>query len=150
VTPKLILGVGNILLRDEGVGVRVIERMRDLALPADVELADGGTSGADLVDVLADRERVVVVDAVAADAEPGTVLRFSGDELVGQSVVPISLHQFGLVDSLLMARQLGCAPKEVIVFGIKPKDISPGLELSDKIEALVPKVIELVLAEIAR
>ncbi|MDD4890037.1 MAG: HyaD/HybD family hydrogenase maturation endopeptidase [Phycisphaerae bacterium] len=150
--PRLILGIGNIILRDEGVGVRIIERMRDshVALPPNVEIVDGGTSGADLIDVIADREKVVVIDAVQLDAEPGTVVRFTGDDLVAEAVVPISLHQFGLVDTLMMASKLNCLPKQTIVFGIKPKDIRPGLDLSPEIEALVPKVIELALAEVQR
>ncbi len=67
----LILGIGNILLRDEGVGVRVIEQMQTMRLPDDVELVDGGTAGADLLDVLAERRKVIVIDAVQADCEPG-------------------------------------------------------------------------------
>ena len=80
--PILVLGIGNILLRDEGVGVRVIERMLKMRLPDNVELVDGGTAGADLLDVLAERKKVIVIDAVQADCEPGTVLKFTADDLV--------------------------------------------------------------------
>lgn len=145
--PVLILGIGNILLKDEGVGVRVIEAMGQMDLPEHVEIADGGTSGADLIDVLADRPKVIVVDATSADIDPGRVIKFSGDDLIAQRGVLISLHEFGLVDTLLMAKQLGCPPKEVVVFGVKPEDISPGLELSPRIVALVPRLVELVLEE---
>jgi hydrogenase maturation protease len=146
--PILVLGIGNILLRDEGVGVRVIEAMRHLALPDGVELADGGTSGADLVDLLADRQKVIVIDAVQIDAAPGTIVRCTGSGLLDESVVPISLHQFGLVESLLSARKLGCSPKAVVVFGVKPHDLAPGLDLTPPIAALVPKLIQLVLDEL--
>jgi hydrogenase maturation protease len=146
--PILILGIGNILLRDEGVGVRVIEQMQKMHLPDNVELIDGGTAGADLLDVLAERQKVIVIDAVQADCEPGTVLRFTADELVQPEGVGMSLHELGLGEALTMTRQLGCAPEDVVVFGIKAKDIVSGLELSEEIAASVPKVIELVLAEI--
>ncbi len=146
--PILVLGIGNILLRDEGFGVRVIERMREISLPADVELVDGGTAGADLLDVLAERRKVIVIDAVRADCEPGTVLRFTADDLVRPDGVGMSLHELGLAEALTMTKQLGCAPKDVVVFGVKPKDLRCGLELSGEIAALVPKVVELVLAEI--
>ncbi len=146
--PVLVLGIGNILLRDEGVGVRVIEQMQKIHLPDDVELVDGGTAGADLLDVLAERRKVIVIDAVQADCEPGTVLRFTADELVRPDGVGMSLHELGLGEALIMTRQLECAPEDVVVFGIKPKDTGCGLELSEEIAALVPKVIELVLAEI--
>jgi hydrogenase maturation protease len=148
--PILILGIGNILLRDEGVGVRVIERMQKIRLPDDVELIDGGTAGADLMDVLAERKKVIVIDAVQADCEPGTILRFTADDLTGPDGVGMSLHELGLGEALKMTKQLGCAPENVVVFGIKPKDISCGLELSEQISASVPQVIELVLAEIAK
>jgi hydrogenase maturation protease len=148
--PILVLGIGNILLRDEGVGVRVIEQLQQISLPDDVELVDGGTAGADLLDVLAERQKVIVIDAVQADCEPGTVLRFSADDLTQPDRLGMSLHELGLGQALAMTKQLGCEPKEVLVFGIKPKDISCGLELSEEIAALVPKVAELVLTEITK
>ncbi len=148
--PILVLGIGNILLRDEGVGVRVIAQMQKMHLPDDddVELVDGGTAGADLLDVLAERQKVIVIDAIQADCEPGTVLRFTADELVQPDGVGMSLHELGLGEALTMIRHLGCAPKDVVIFGIRPKNTECGLELSEEIAASVPKVIELVLAEI--
>jgi len=148
--PILVLGIGNILLRDEGVGVRAIEHMQKMHLPDDVELVDGGTAVADLLDVLAERRKVIVIDVVQAEAEPGTVLRFTADELVQPDGVGMSLHELGLGEALTMTRQLGCAPKDVVVFGIKPKDIRWGLELSEEITASVPKVVELILPEIGK
>jgi hydrogenase maturation protease len=148
--PVLVLGIGNILLRDEGVGVRVIEQMQKMHLPYYVELIDGGTAGADLLDVLADRRKVIVIDAVQANCEPGTVLRFTADDLVRPDGVGMSLHELGLGEALTMTGQLGCAPEDVVVFGIKPKDISCGLDLSETIASSVPKVIELVLDELEK
>jgi hydrogenase maturation protease len=148
--PILVLGIGNILLRDEGVGVRVIEQLREMPVPEDVELVDGGTAGADLLEVLAERRKVIVIDAVQAECEPGTVLRFTADELVRPDGVGMSLHEVGLGEALIMTEQLGCKPEDVVVFGIAPKNIESGLELSEEIAASVPKVIELVLAEIAK
>lgn len=146
--PILILGIGNILLRDEGVGVRVVEAMQGLDLPEGVELVDAGTAGADLVDIMADRRKVIVVDAIEAQGAPGTILRLNGEDLLPEPGGLLSLHQLGLVESLFMAKQLGCAPGEVIVFGIQPGQIRAGLELSPEVASAVPKVIEAVLAEI--
>lgn len=148
--PILVLGIGNILLRDEGVGVRVIEQMQKMRLPDEVELVDGGTAGADLFDVLADRKKVIVIDAVQTDCGPGTVLRFTANDLAQPDGVSISLHELGFGEALTMTRQLGCAPEDVVVFGIKPKDISCGLELSEEIAASTLKVVKLVLAEIKK
>ena len=146
----LVLGIGNILLRDEGVGVRVIEQMQEIPVPEEVELVDGGTAGADLLDVLAERRKVIVIDAVQSDCEPGTVLRFTAADLVRPDGVGMSLHEVGLGEALTMTKQLGCAPGDVVVFGIKPKDTTCGLELSEEVEASVPKVVELILAEIGK
>ena len=146
--PVLVLGIGNILLHDEGIGVYVVEQMQKGGVPDYVELLDGGTAGADLLDHICDRQKVIVVDAVEADIEPATILRFTSDNLASNTGQSISLHEFGIADTLAMARQLNCLPKEVIVIGIKPKDISPGLGLSEKIAGIVPRIIECVSAEI--
>ena len=148
--PVLVLGIGNILLGDEGIGVRVIEAMQAMDLPADVELVDGGTAGADLLDVLSDRRKVIVIDAMDADCAPGTVVRLTVDDLLPDSSGGISLHEVGLLATLTMARHLGSAPDEVILLGVKPKKLELGLELSEELAALVPKIIQLVLAELNR
>jgi hydrogenase maturation protease len=143
------MGIGNILLRDEGVGVRIIEAMGRLDLPQGVELVDAGTAGADLVEFIADREQVIVIDAIEADAAPGTVFRLRGDELLPEPGSSISLHQLGLVESLVMAEQMGCSPGEVIVFGIQPGEIRPGLELSPEVDLAIGKVVAAVREELA-
>ncbi len=146
--PILVLGIGNILLSDEGIGVRVIEHMQTMTLREDVQLVDGGTSGTDLLDVLADREKVIVVDAIDTDCAPGTVLRFGLDQLMQKDCAAISLHELGIAETVNMTRQLGCEPKEVIVFGIQPQKIDCGLELSQNMQHVVRQVAELILAEL--
>ena len=146
--PILVLGIGNILLRDEGVGVRVIEHMREIPMPDNVELLDGGTGGADLLEVLSERQKVIVADAVQADCEPGSILRFTAEDLVRPNQASMSLHEIGLAESLIMTRQLNCAPEEVVIFGLKPKSIECGLELTKEIAVSIPRVIELILAEV--
>jgi hydrogenase maturation protease len=169
VRPVLILGIGNILLRDEGVGVHVIEAIQagvargEIRLPEDVEVYDGGTFGIDLIDMIAGRRKVICVDAVAAasvhlapDDSPGandalppaTILRFTGADLAKKQVADMSLHQIGLLEALQMSQQLGCAPQEVVIFGIAPKAMESGLEMTPEVAALVPRVVELVLAEV--
>jgi hydrogenase maturation protease len=146
--PVLVLGIGNILLHDEGIGVYVVEQMQKGGVGDYVELLDGGTAGADLLDHICDRQKVIVVDAVDVDIEPGTILRFTSDDLASNTGQSISLHEFGIADTLAMARRLNCAPQEVIIIGIKPKDVTAGLGLSDEIAGIVPRIIECVSAEI--
>ncbi|MFH1560858.1 MAG: HyaD/HybD family hydrogenase maturation endopeptidase [Chloroflexota bacterium] len=144
----IILGVGNILLRDEGVGVRVIEAMEGRELPDNVELLDGGTASMDLLTSLANRDKVIIIDAVKGGNEPGTLYRFSPDDITIQKQTVTSLHQVGLLETLTIARHLGCTPREVIIFGIEPKEVSWGLELSPEVASATPRVIELVLEEL--
>lgn len=146
--PILVLGVGNILLRDEGVGVRVVEAMERMDLPPDVELFDGATAGFDLLDVLADRRKVIVVDAIDFDCEPGTVVRLEPEDIMPQTDPGVSQHEAGLMDALAATRLLGIAPDEVIILGVKPKSNDYGLELSSEISGLLPDIVDLVLAEL--
>lgn len=145
----LILGIGNILLRDEGVGVRVVEALMRETWPDHVEIIDGGTAGADLVNIMADRQKVIIVDAFDGQAAPGTVVQFDGDQLIPEPHTAVSLHQVGLVDSLVMAKQLGCAPRQVVVIGVQPAEIRPGLELSPEVQRAIPAAIDAVRREVA-
>lgn len=142
----LILGIGNILLRDEGVGVRVIEALQNESLPQDVELADGGTAGADLIDVIADRPRLIVIDAIGGEAPPGTVYRMRGEDLLPNPQA-MSLHELGLYDMLTMARQMGCSPGEVVILGVRPQSVEPGIELTDTVKKVLPKLVSAALEE---
>lgn len=146
--PTLILGIGNILLRDEGIGVRVIEAMRTLPLPDDVELCDGGTAGADLLAVICDRRRMIVVDAVDANTSPGTILRIEPSDLAPPTGPSLSLHDVGLVEALRMAALVRSAPASVVIFGVQTATVQPGLELSTRVADAIPAVIERVLAEL--
>ncbi len=146
--PILILGIGNILLRDEGVGVHVVEKLANLDLPENVELFDGGTAGADLLDVIADRSKLIVIDAVDIDSEPGTVVRFTDAQPFNRSHKQMSLHELGIAETLQMTKHLGCPPESVVFFGIKPADLTPGLDMSEPVADSVNIVIEQVLKEI--
>lgn len=144
----LILGIGNLLLSDEGVGVHAVRCLARQVLPPGVELLDGGTSGADLVDHLEGRAKVVVIDAADGDGPPGTVYRCEARDLIEQEG-ELSLHEFGLADSLHMAERLGCAPRRVVVLGVQPATMEPGLELSPGVAAALPGILGLALAEAA-
>ncbi|MGD8450809.1 MAG: hydrogenase maturation protease [Phycisphaerae bacterium] len=148
--PVLVLGLGNILLRDEGVGVRVIETLRERSRPEGVEFFDGATAGLDLLDVLADRRTVVVVDAIAGDYAPGTVLRLTPEDLLPSDHPGVSLHEMGILETLTVARHLGNAPHEVVIIGIKPFEVDYGLNLTDEMQRLMPDILALVSAELEK
>lgn len=135
----LILGIGNILLADEGIGVRVIEHLQGLDLPGHVECVDGGTAGADLLDILCNRERVIVVDAMDAGRPPGTIVQLSLEDLRAAERPALSLHDLDLPQTLEMACLLGCAPREVIFLGIQPETVECRMGLSPILTSVIPK-----------
>lgn len=144
----LILGLGNILMQDEGVGVRVVEAMRDVPLPSGVDLLDGGTAGLSLLELMEGYDRVIVVDAVEAGAEPGAIFKFRPEDLAAMpNVQLISFHQVGLMDVLQLAESVGQRP-EVVIIGVQPASLNWGTELTPQLQDAVPRVIEFVLREI--
>ncbi len=146
--PILVLGLGNILLQDEGVGVHVVEHLLTLDLPDHVELLDGGTAGFDLLDPIADRQKVVIIDAIDGDLPPGTMVRFGLDQLDTERPTRQSLHEVSIGETFAAARRLGVAPAEVVVLGIKPASLSYGLDLSPCLAERIPILVDEVLKEL--
>jgi hydrogenase maturation protease len=143
----LILGIGNLLLRDEGVGVHAVRELEGRKLPSHVEVIDGGTSLMELLPIIQEAERIIVIDALRGGGEPGTIYRITPDDLMAETERPLSLHQVGLLEVLGMARQLGGDP-QVVIIGVEPHEISWGMELTPEVEAKLPKVVEAVLEEL--
>ncbi len=146
--PILILGVGNNIQKDDGIGVHVLEELQKLSLPQNIELFDGGTAGFDLIGVVSDREKVIVIDAVNGGQPPGTIYKFSPEDLKVKNILYDSLHQLGIIESLQMAKLMDQYPKECVIFGVEPQNIEWGLELTEPLKVKVPKIIELVLKEL--
>ncbi len=147
----LVLGVGNILLSDEGVGVHVARLLGErYDFPPEVEILDGGTLGLDLLPYVEAAERLLIVDAVQMDAPPGQVARLEGEEVPAVLSLKYSPHQVGLSDLLAAARLLGRSPAEVVLWGIQPASLEVGLELSPAVAAQVETLLQNVLAELQR
>lgn len=147
----LILGLGNILLSDEGVGVRAVEALvEQVQLPPDVEVLDGGTSGMDLLDQIAGRVHLIVVDAVKTGRPPASVVRLAGDDVPAFFSQRISPHQLGLSDVLAVLRLMDSAPLSVTVIGVEPVCLDLSLELSPAVAARLPELIALIGVEISR
>jgi len=144
----LILGIGNILLKDEGVGVHVVNRIKEMPLPPDVEVMDGGTMGMNLLYYIEGREKVIVIDTAKAGDPPGTVYRFTDNELAEKREFLRTAHGIDFSDVVKTAKMLGTKPDEIIFIGIEPEDMNEGLELSPLIEKRIPFIIKLVMKEI--
>lgn len=147
----LVLGVGNILFTDEGVGVRLVERLQaEYDFSENVTLMDGGTLGTRLMDPIMACKYLVVVDAVLGDGAPGSIYRLTGDDLRKSLAFKNSLHQTDLVDTLIYCDILGNRPEAVIV-GIEPHDYQTmAVDLSDTIQTRMPDLVAAVLAEVAK
>jgi hydrogenase maturation protease len=146
----LILGVGNLLLGDEGVGIHVAQRLLKMALPPEVEIIDGGTGGFELIEHCRGKKKIIIIDAILADAEPSSVLRFTLEDVELKWQPSYSLHQDGLRELLHFCKQLAPLP-EIIVLGIVPKETqSLSTRLSETIESRVAMLITAVFEEARR
>lgn len=151
----LVLGIGNILLRDEGVGVVVARRIEaaraagDAVVPWDCRVVDGGTLGLDLLPMIEDADQVVMVDAVNLGKAAGTVTVLRDDTVQAALSGHVSPHQIGVGDLVAAARLMGVMPPRLTLVGIQPGEIAIGLELTEPVAAAVDVAIELVRRELA-
>jgi hydrogenase maturation protease len=144
----LILGVGNELLSDEGIGVRTIKAMSKLDLPPEVELMDGGTDGFSLINIIVETDRLILVDCVKGGSKPGTIYKFNIEDAPSCSdKFKTSVHQINILEVINLSELVGKTP-ETTVIGVEPKSISTSLELTDEVKAKIPRVIELILEEV--
>lgn len=145
----LVLGLGNPLMGDDGIGVRVVEELRGRELPDGVALADGGTTGLGLVGLMEGYQRVIVVDAADMGQAPGNVLKFEPSEVQFRaSGAMLSLHQVGFGEVLALAKALGVSPPEVTIIGVQPKRTAIGEELSPEVEGAIPQCTRMLLNEL--
>lgn len=147
----LILGVGNLLLSDDGIGVRVIQELQDkYTLPAEVETVDGGTCGLDLLHFLEGVDHLIVVDAANMGLPPGSIKRLEGEAVPAFLSQKVSPHEINLPELLFSAKLTGIYPKKVVVFGIQPQTIETGLDLSPPVAAQLEELTRLVFSEASR
>jgi len=142
-----VVGVGNLLFKDEGIGVHIAHALQQIDVPHGTKIIDGGTSP-DLPYYLKDIDKLIIIDAVKAGGKPGTIYRFHPHDLNIESERIISLHELGLAQSLKMMRLMGNEPKETVIIGIEPKEIDWGTELSAELQQKIPEIINVVLGEI--
>lgn len=147
----VVLGVGNILMSDEGVGVHAVIRLaKDYALPPEVEAIDGGTSGMDCLDRIAEADLLLIADCVRRPgAVPGTIFRLADDEIDAWFKTRLSPHQVGLSDVLAACRFHGIAPRRVVLVGVQPESFATSLELTPTVAAVLPQVVERLAGELA-
>jgi len=147
----LVLGLGNILLSDEGIGVWVAESLRRrFEFPPEVTVLEGGTLGLDLLPRLDGVERLLLIDAVKLGRAPGDVVRLEGDEVPAVLDVKVSSHQLGVQDLLATARLMGSEPPHVVLWGMEPERLEPGTGFSASVRGALPRLEARVLDELHR
>jgi hydrogenase maturation protease len=145
----IILGIGNILLRDDGVGVHAVNKLRnDYDFPEYVQIIDGGTKGLDLLPFIEESDRVLIIDAANFKKEPGTIGTIEGDKIPSFLSTKLSVHQIGLPDMLFAAKLMEIIPPEMCLVGIQPKSMETGTELSKEVEAKLDLLIDRALEKL--
>ena len=145
----VVLGLGNLLMQDDGLGVHTIRALReDFMWPEQVELVDGGTLGLDLLPLVTDSARLLIIDAMDMGSEPGTVMRLEGEDVPKAWAQKLSIHQAGVQDLLNIAYFQGWQPQKLVVLGIQPAAVTPGLGLTESVGGALPQLLQDVCGEL--
>jgi len=141
----LILGIGNLLQSDEGLGVHIVNQIaQNVEIPEDVEVVDGGTAGFDLLPLMQGREKIIIVDALVVDDEPGSVYRFKPEQ-IRSARTRFSLHDVGIIEIIELLKLLGENP-DIEIIGVVPEDITTlNMDITPRVRESIPKVIEQIM-----
>jgi len=147
----LVLGLGNVLLQDEGLGVKALNRLvEQYHLPDNVRIMDGGTLGMHLFPHLDGCTHLLILDAVETNSPPGTSARIEGPDLEQALSRKLSMHQAGVPELLAIGRLVGNLPAQVVVCGLQPETVEWGLDLSPTIAGQMDRLVNLTIEELRR
>jgi hydrogenase maturation protease len=152
--PTIVVGLGNPLMADEGIGVVLIEKLNELAaageLPtADIEYYDGGCGGMYLLHTIAGRKKAILIDCCLMGTEPGTIRCFTPDDVNSvKQMAHLSLHEVDILKVIELAKEIGQCPEEIIIFGIEPVSITNQMHLNEPIQAKIPQYIAEIRKEL--
>ena len=145
----LVLGIGNLLIGDEGVGcMTAAELSRRYTLPPTVECVDGGTAGFELLSLMDGRDQVILIDALRNDMEPGTVVMVEGEHVPRAFLARTTPHQLGICDVLAAAQLTETMPQHLTLYGIEPKRMEVGIGLTPEVQAGMEKIISAVVDQL--
>lgn len=143
----VVIGVGNLLLKDEGIGIHTVKALQEINLPQDVKIIDGGTAP-DLIAYTEAGDKLIIIDAAKTGREPGTIYRFQPKDLGEEIKGVISAHELGVTHNLRLMSLMGNEPREIVIIGVEPKEIDWGTELSPELQQKVPEIVRVILKEI--
>lgn len=145
-----VLGVGNLLMGDEGAGVHAMNALREsgYAFPERIKFLDGGTSGLELLYYLEGTEKLLILDAVSSGGPAASIKTFKGEEIPSLFARKFSVHEIGVKDLLYTMRLSGTGPKEISLIGIEPVKMRVSLELSPEVQKALPQVVEAAIQQL--
>lgn len=145
--PVLILGIGNLLLGDEGIGIHAVERMRASSPPEFVEILDGGTGSLELLYSIYGRKKVIIIDAISCDDKPGTLYRFRPEDVSLKFMPAATAHQLHLAELFHFVQKMPQQP-ELIIYAVVPQNTEISLELSETVHQTLDKLILMISKEL--
>ena len=146
----IVLGLGNPLMSDEGIGVYLVDRLSELSDKySEVEFMDAGTGGLTLLHFFEGREKAVIIDCAMMEEEPGTIKKFTPEQVKSvKQLAHQSLHEQDILKIIKMAKTLDQCPKEIVIFGIQPEQVSLGQTLSNELEQKIDDYISMICKEL--
>lgn len=142
-----ILGVGNILRGDDGVGIKIVEELKEKSLPSNIKVLELGTGGLKIIHKLEEFERVLIIDSVKMNSEPGDFRFFSPSEVKFLKKSD-GTHGTSIMEIIKISENLGFSPDEITILGIQPKNQKLGTDLSDEVEEKIPKIIDSIFEKL--
>ncbi len=143
-----VMGIGNILMQDEGIGVHIIKELEKYDFNPDIALIDGGNMGMDLLSFFDEHDKMIIVDAVDFEENPGFIDSIENDDILTLFTTKMSLHHLGLKDVLSYAKLLDQTPNDLCLIGIQPEKIELEMQLSKTINSKIDTLTHLVLQKL--
>ncbi len=150
VKPTIVVGLGNPLMADEGIGTVLVDALAKLAqdgkLPSEhVDYYDGGCGGMYLLHTIADRKKAILIDCCKMGTAPGTIRRFTPEDVTSvKQMAHLSLHEVDILKVIELAKEIGQCPDEIVIFGIEPVSIEPQMHLNEPLQARLDEYISLI------
>ena len=144
-----VLGIGNTLMQDEGVGVHMVNAlMQDWHFEPEIEIADGGTMGLELMDYFRENDKIIIVDAVNFNKEPGFVGSIENEDILARLNTKLTLHHLGLTDVLASLKLIDVNPEQIFLIGVQPEKVELGLEMTETVEGKMGRMLEVILMKL--
>lgn len=145
-----VVGLGNILLKDEGIGVWIARELKKKRLAEHIEIIEGETAALDIFHSFKNNvKKIVIIDALLGEGKPGTINRLLPEDLVNVSGTCVSLHQIDFLETLAVLEKIGAPTHEIVIIGIEPKEITWGIGVTPEIKKKFKDIIDMVLKEVA-